>query len=143
MSNTDFDTGLHPEEAISYLEKALLEHQSSSRPLYAITGTGHHSKGGRVKVTKAVRIFLDEWHYAYREFSVPGDKNSHGGILGIVPNSYDRSVSGRDGGVINGLARNSDSIDGVGGNGNTQGQYGVIGQGKVRVLKREEVKGTS
>jgi DNA-nicking Smr family endonuclease len=64
--------GLHPEEAVEYLEKVLLEQQNSSRPVYAITGTGHHSKNGKDKVGKAIRAFLDEWRYGYREFSVPG-----------------------------------------------------------------------
>lgn len=82
--------GLHPEEAVEYLEHALIEHQSSSRPVYAITGTGHHSKNGKDKVGKAIRIFLSEWKYAYREFSVAGD--SLGGILGVDPKSFDRSM---------------------------------------------------
>lgn len=82
--------GLHPEEAVEYLEHALVEHQNSSRPVYAITGTGHHSKNGKDKVGKAIRSFLSEWQYAYREFSVPGDKS--GGILGVDPKSFDRSM---------------------------------------------------
>ena len=72
--------GLHPEEAVEYLEQALIEHQNSSRPVYAITGTGHHSKNGKDKVGKAIRNWLSEWKYAYREFSVAGD--NLGGILG-------------------------------------------------------------
>ncbi|OCK83838.1 hypothetical protein K432DRAFT_162130 [Lepidopterella palustris CBS 459.81] len=87
--------GLHPDEAVSYLEGILLKHQSSSRPVYAITGTGHHSKNGKDKVGKAIRGFLNEWRYAFREFSVPGDRNNVGGILGIDPSSYDRSVGDR------------------------------------------------
>ncbi|CRJ87568.1 hypothetical protein BN1708_017008, partial [Verticillium longisporum] len=39
--------GLHPEEAVEYLER--------------ITGTGHHSKSGKDKVGKAIRNFLNEW----------------------------------------------------------------------------------
>lgn len=65
--------GLHPEEAVECLEHALIEHQNSSRPIYAITGTGHHSKNGKDKVGKAIRGFLSEWKYAFRELSVPGD----------------------------------------------------------------------
>ena len=83
--------GLHPEEAVEYLERALLEHQKSSRPVYAITGTGHHSKNGKDKVGKAIRTFLGEWKYAYREFSVAGD--SMGGILGINPQSFEKSTA--------------------------------------------------
>ena len=80
---------------MSYLEGILLKHQSFSRPVYAITGTGHHSKNGKDKVGKAIRSFLNEWRYAFREFSVPGDRNNVGGILGIDPSSYDRSVGER------------------------------------------------
>lgn len=83
--------GLHPEEAVEYLEKALLENRSSNRPVYAITGTGHHSKGGKDKVGKAIRNFLNEWKYAFREFGMAGD--SVGGILGIDPSSYGKSTT--------------------------------------------------
>jgi hypothetical protein len=84
--------GLHPDESVSYLEGILIKHSCSSRPVYAITGTGHHSKNGKDKVGKA---FLNEWRYAFREFSVPGDRNNVGGILGIDPSSYDKSVAER------------------------------------------------
>ena len=84
--------GLHPEEAVEYLERVLLEQQSSSRPVYAITGTGHHSKNGKDKVGKAVRQWLAEWKYAFREFSVPGDRGNMGGILGVDARSFDRSM---------------------------------------------------
>ncbi|KAI4247737.1 MAG: hypothetical protein L6R40_001323 [Gallowayella cf. fulva] len=82
--------GLHPEEAVEYLEQVLLEHQKSSQPVYAITGTGHHSKSGKDKVGKAVRGWLSEWKYASAEFSVPGD--NLGGILGIDPSSFDKRL---------------------------------------------------
>ncbi|KAI9679930.1 MAG: hypothetical protein M1817_004945 [Caeruleum heppii] len=84
--------GLHPEEAVEYLEHILVEHHASQRPVYAITGTGHHSKNGKDKVGKAIRNHLNEWRYAYREFSVPGDRNNVGGILGIDPRSYDKTI---------------------------------------------------
>ncbi|KAH0544501.1 hypothetical protein FGG08_001399 [Glutinoglossum americanum] len=84
--------GLHPEEAVEYLERVLLEQQASTRPVYAITGTGHHSKNGKDKVGKAIRGFLNDWRYAYREFSVPGDRNNIGGILGVDPRSYDKNL---------------------------------------------------
>ncbi|CAK4031858.1 Polyadenylate-binding -interacting 7 [Lecanosticta acicola] len=96
--------GLHPEEAVQYLSDCLREQKTSSRPVYAICGTGHHSKNGKDKVGKAIRQFLNEWRYAFREFSVPGDRNNVGGILGINPASFDRkvtsvSVGGSDSGV--------------------------------------------
>lgn len=84
--------GLHPEEAVQYLGDCLKEQKSSSRPIYAICGTGHHSKNGKDKVGKAIRQFLNEWRYAFREFSVPGDRNNVGGILGIDPTSFDREA---------------------------------------------------
>ena len=84
--------GLHPEEAVEYLERVLTEQQLSSRPIYAITGTGHHSKNGKDKVGKAVRNWLNEWKYAWKEFSVQGDNIGVGGILGIDPKSFDKSV---------------------------------------------------
>ena len=82
--------GLHPEEAVEYLEKALVENQHSSHPVYAITGTGHHSKGGKDKIGKAIRTFLAEWKYVFREFGMAGD--SIGGILGIDPKSFDKAL---------------------------------------------------
>ncbi|PWW78771.1 hypothetical protein C7212DRAFT_273090 [Tuber magnatum] len=84
--------GLLPEEACKYLEDILVEHQTSTRPLYAIVGTGHHSKNNKDKIGKAVRAFLDEWKYAYRDFSASGDRNAQGGILGIDPSSFDKSL---------------------------------------------------
>lgn len=90
--------GLHTEEAIEYLERVLLENEHDGRPVYAITGTGHHSKNGKDKVGKAVRNFLNEWRYAFREFSVPGDRNNMGGILGIDATSYDKSLLKQAGG---------------------------------------------
>ena len=85
--------GLHPDEAIEYLERVLLEQQSSPRPVYAITGTGHHSKNGKDKVGKAVRQWLAEWKYAFREFSVPVDKGNVGGILGVDARVFDRGLA--------------------------------------------------
>ncbi|KAF2001156.1 hypothetical protein P154DRAFT_521885 [Amniculicola lignicola CBS 123094] len=116
--------GLHPDEAVSYLEGILMKHNSSSRPIYAITGTGHHSKNGKDKVGKAIRSFLNEWRYAFREFSVPGDRNNVGGILGIDPSSYDKSVAER-------------AKDGEGSSSGEQ--EGVRKDTKVRIMKRDEV----
>ena len=112
---------------MSYLEEVLLEQRSSSRPLYAITGTGHHSKSGRVKVTKAVRAFLDEWRYVFKEFSVPGDKNNYGGILGIDPNSWDRNVELHRSDAKKARGNSNDDNDILGRSG--------LGHGKVRVVK--------
>lgn len=72
---------------------------------------------------KAIRGFLNEWRYAFREFSVPGDRNNVGGILGIDPSSYDKSVAERpkEGGLGVGMEEEGGK------------------EGRVRVLKREEV----
>lgn len=83
--------GLHPAESIAYLESAIKNQKSRSAIsrdeganfLYAIVGTGHHSKGGRDKVGKAIRSYLNDSRYTFKEFSVPGDRGGSGGILGI------------------------------------------------------------
>lgn len=124
--------GLHPEEAVEYLERVLLEHSSSIRPVYAITGTGHHSKNGKDKVGKAIRNFLNEWRYAYREFSVPGDRNNVGGILGVDARSWDRSLT-REG------QSNEATESATGGTVEEDilAQGHEIGDGKVRLLVRD------
>ncbi|KAI0395820.1 hypothetical protein F5Y17DRAFT_456686 [Xylariaceae sp. FL0594] len=125
--------GLHPEEAVEYLEKVLLDNSKESRPVYAITGTGHHSKNGKDKVGKAVRSFLNDWRYAYREFSVPGDRNSMGGILGIDARSWDKSLAKDDGREAAGTRGGVDILS----------QGVEIGDGKVRLLVRDPPKGPS
>ena len=82
--------GLHPAEAVSYFDAAMKNqrsgsslHRETSNILYAIVGTGHHSKGGRDKVAKAIRGYLNDCRYVFREFSVPGDRGGSGGILGV------------------------------------------------------------
>ncbi|KAL2694123.1 hypothetical protein Neosp_000693 [[Neocosmospora] mangrovei] len=124
--------GLHPEEAVEYLEKVLMENGRESRPIYAITGSGHHSKNGKDKVGRAIRNFLNEWRYAYREFSVPGDRNNMGGILGIDARSWDKSLS-KDG---DGSDDKEEEVD-------ILSQGVEIGDGKVRLLVRDPPKGPS
>lgn len=127
--------GLHPEEAVEYLEKLLMENSKESKPIYAITGSGHHSKNGKDKVGKAIRHFLNEWRYAYREFSVPGDRNNMGGILGIDARSWDKSLAKEDSGERGDGTKGTveDLLD----------QAVEIGDGKVRLLVREPPKGPS
>ncbi|KKA29764.1 hypothetical protein TD95_004763 [Thielaviopsis punctulata] len=121
--------GLHADEAVSYLENILLENSSESRPVYAITGTGHHSKNGKDKVGKAVRAFLNEWRYVFREFSVPGDRNNMGGILGIDARSWDKTLSREDStSQTNGDKSKVDILS----------QGIEIGDGKVRMLVRPD-----
>ena len=91
--------GLHPEEAVAYLAACLKEQKAGSRPVYAICGTGHHSKNGKDKVGRAVRGWLNEGKFAFREFGVPGDRGNVGGILGIDPSSFERSRGGAPGGM--------------------------------------------
>lgn len=119
--------GLHPEEAVEYLERVLLDNSKESRPVYAITGTGHHSKNGKDKVGKAIRTFLNEWRYAYREFSVPGDRNNVGGILGIDARSYDKTLS-----------RESNGADGIKDEVDILSQGHEIGGGKIKLLVRNQ-----
>lgn len=120
--------GLHPDEAVAELAAVLAEHARSRPPryVYAITGTGHHSRGGRDKVGKGVRVWLAERRYAFREFSVPGDRANVGGILGIDPTSGEgmEVAGGGGGGEEGGLVEKG------------------IGEGstKVRILKREDVE---
>jgi hypothetical protein len=123
--------GLHPEEAVDYLEKMLMDNSKETRPVYAITGTGHHSKNGKDKVGRAIRNFLNEWRYAYREFSVPGDRNNMGGILGIDARSWDKSLT-REGAA----AVEKEEVD-------ILSQGVEIGDGKVRLLVRDPPKGPS
>lgn len=108
--------GLHPEEAVGYLEQVLIEQQLCGRPVYAITGTGHHSKNGKDKVGKAIRGWLNEWKYAFREFSVAGD--TVGGVLGVDPKSFDKNM-----------------LDEKGATGESSGGVaGAVG-GKIKVVK--------
>jgi hypothetical protein len=141
--------GLHPEEAVEYLERVLSEHDGSVRPIYAITGTGHHSKNGKDKVGKAIRNHLNEWRYAYREFSVPGDRNNVGGILGIDARSWDKSMP-REGfaraeekqkvmGMEEKKEREQENVKQKPEDLLAQGHE--IGDGKVRMLVRDPPKG--
>jgi len=91
--------------------------------VYAITGTGHHSKNGKDKIGKAIRTFLAEWRYAFREFSVPGDRSNMGGIVGIDPTSRDKS-----------LEKDRE------GQGGPIGSEVKIGEStKIRILKKEDI----
>jgi hypothetical protein len=121
---------LHADEAVDYLDKALRKHEGARRPVYAITGTGHHSKNGKDKIGKAIRAFLSEWRYAFREFSVPGDRGNMGGIIGIDPSSWDRALE-RD--RTKELARFKGGVQPPTGPG--QGQSGST---KVVILKKED-----
>ena len=112
--------GLHPEEATEYLENALLEQQSSSKPVYVVVGTGHHSKGGKDKVGKAVRTWLDSWRYAWREFSAGGDKDGLGGIIGVDPRTFDKASTENEKREVKDEA------------------MGEVGTGKIRILKKED-----
>ena len=122
--------GLHPEEAIEYLEKILLKHaREGRRVVYAITGTGHHSKNGKDKIGKAVKAWLNEWKYLFREFSVPGERGGYvGGILGIDPTSYDKS-----------LAKSLEEDV----NGKAEADAPVLTMGKIQLLKREDLESKS
>lgn len=119
--------GLHPEEAIEYLENILLTQSKRGRRIvYAITGTGHHSKNGKDKVGKGVRNWLNEWGYTFREFSVPGERGGYiGGVLGIDITSHRRQP----------ISLESDSREGET---SPPAVVATIGA-KIQVLKRDEV----
>lgn len=114
--------GLHPEEAIEYLEDILKTHEKRGRRvIYAITGTGHHSKNGKDKVGKGVRNWLNEWGYTFREFSVPGERGGYiGGVLGIDITSHHMQPQPLS------EVKESDSMT-------------TSISGKISLLKREEV----
>ncbi len=135
--------GLHPEEAVDYLENVLVSHsqrgggrggEGRSRIVYAITGTGHHSKNGKDKVGKAVRNWLNELGYTFREFSVPGERGGYvGGVLGIESMSGGRrSTASATGGDEGGGGKDEGNSGGGG------GPVAMVG-GKIQVLKREEI----
>ena len=125
--------GLHPAEAISYLSSALGKqssqnalHRDASHYLYAIVGTGHHSKNGRDKVGKAIRLYLSQCRYKFREFSVPGDRLGNGGILGID--------------ISSGTSSAPKEFDDT----SAKIEHGSPMQhGKIRILKAGDVKGIS
>ncbi|EXJ54441.1 hypothetical protein A1O7_09780 [Cladophialophora yegresii CBS 114405] len=121
--------GLHPEEAIEYLENILLSHSNTGRRIiYAITGTGHHSKNGKDKVGKGVRNWLNEWGYTFREFSVPGERGGYiGGVLGIDITSYRRQPVSAD-----------ERTEGEENTSPTPAVATPVGT-KIQVLKRDEV----
>jgi DNA-nicking Smr family endonuclease len=128
-----FSPGLHAEEAIDYLNKALRTHEKASpmRPVYAITGSGHHSRGGKDKIGKAVKAFLNEWHYVFREFSGPGDRNGMGGVIGIDPTSREHRS----------LERAADSGENLqGGSSGSSGEsQPLAGQSTKLVILKKEV----
>ncbi|ODH12823.1 hypothetical protein ACO22_07877 [Paracoccidioides brasiliensis] len=131
--------GLHPGEAIEYLESVLVEHAKlGRRVLYTITGTGHQSKNGKDKVGKAVKAWLSEWGYVFREFSVPGERGGHiGGVLGIDLTSYDRSVLSAK---SNGEGPSGDGKSPAGDEGATTADSSappVLTMGKIQLLKRD------
>ncbi|KIW93127.1 uncharacterized protein Z519_05732 [Cladophialophora bantiana CBS 173.52] len=123
--------GLHPEEAIEYLENILLTHSKRGRRIiYAITGTGHHSKNGKDKVGKGVRNWLNEWGYTFREFSVPGERGGYiGGVLGIDITSHRRQPLSAEG-KADGPEEETSPTPAI---------ATAVGSGKIQVLKREEV----
>ena len=148
--------GLHPEEAVDYLDSVLHSHSANvsaergigagiggrrgkSKIVYAITGTGHHSKNGKDKVGKAVRGWLAEGSFTYREFSVPGERGGYvGGILGVESTSGGKGLRNGNG---NGDGESEGGKDDAGGSGGGNGSGMPVPPvgGKIQVLKREDV----
>ncbi|KAI1992110.1 hypothetical protein LOZ54_001868 [Ophidiomyces ophidiicola] len=131
--------GFHPGEAIEHLENTLKENAKVNRKLlYAITGTGHHSKNGKDKIGKAVKNWLTDWQYVFCEFNVPSERGGYiGGVLGIDPTSSDRSkrLSKMNGKDLNedkkALQDVKDSLD-------AGCSTMAPKMGKIQLLKREE-----
>ena len=79
--------GLLIEEALEVLQKRLEELSAaqgarrSSSSLTVVTGSGKNSRRGKAKLMPAVRSFLMENHYSFREKSVGAD--SRGGTFVI------------------------------------------------------------
>lgn len=76
---------------------------------------------------------MNEWRYSYREFSVPGDRNNMGGILGVDARSWDKSLGKEAGGGAGEEDKTADLLS----------QGVEIGDGKVRLLVRDAPKGPS
>lgn len=74
--------GLHGNEAIHILQNVLEKAELKRDIVYAIVGTGHHSKQGRDKLGSTVKAWLGDNGYTFREFSFDGTE--YGGIIGIV-----------------------------------------------------------
>lgn len=82
---------------------------------------------------KAIRTFLSDWKYAFREFSVAGSGEAAnvGGILGVDPKSFDRSLEGGGGGGGGGGGEGEGD-----GDSNSKGELGSGGGGgKIKVVK--------
>lgn len=78
---------------------------------------------------KAIRTFLSDWKYAFREFSVAGSGEAAnvGGILGVDPKSFDRSLEGGGGGEGEGDGDSNSKGEATVGSGG--------GGGKIKVVK--------
>ena len=85
-----------------------------------------------------MRAFLNQWRYAFREFSVPGDRNNVGGILGIDPTSFDKE--GKAGKGAGGSADGEAEASGeASGDGEADGSGNGNGSSKVRILREEDI----
>ena len=164
--------GLHPEEAVEYLESVMTECAEETRPIYVITGTsgptgggGKGSGGGKDKVGKAVRNWLNEWRFAWREFALPGDGRSTnssgagagaGSILGVDARSWERGLSVDGGGFkrrekdaegngeVNHKEKDKDKDKEEGSQVQDLLAQGVeIGEGKVKLLVRDTSSSSS
>ncbi|ODV91309.1 hypothetical protein CANCADRAFT_31987 [Tortispora caseinolytica NRRL Y-17796] len=84
--------GLHVNEALIYLEELLTQaeedKEAERKPIYVITGSGHHSKNQRDKLGTAVKGWLDDWNYNWQEFGLHDTSNSYGGVIGVDPWSH-------------------------------------------------------
>ncbi|KAI9103249.1 hypothetical protein DFS34DRAFT_576563 [Phlyctochytrium arcticum] len=74
--------GLHPNEAVDMLETTLrqLRQERFNGQLVVVTGTGHHSQGQRARIYPAVKNFLREKNFSFKEGSMV---DGRGGMFSI------------------------------------------------------------
>ncbi|KAK2747327.1 hypothetical protein FQN57_002225 [Myotisia sp. PD_48] len=148
--------GLVPTEAIAYLENILKENiRFDHHILYTITGSGHHSKNGKDKVGRAVKSWLTENSYTFRDFTVPGERAGFVAfVIGIdsatLSDSKNMSSSSNaNNGQTHTEAMNNKTIDDKRTDDDTENNPSlpkpstlssgpVLEMGKIQLLKRED-----
>jgi DNA-nicking Smr family endonuclease len=75
--------GLHPEEAIHFMEREVqdLKRKKWSGSVFIITGTGNHSRGGKAKVLPEIRQYLQSSRLKYREGTM---SDGRGGVFYVT-----------------------------------------------------------
>lgn len=133
--------GLHPDEALEYIEPILWRQEClGRRVIYIITGTSY-TKNSKDKVAKAVKIWLNTWEYVFREFSLDGTNPCYSAVcvLGVDPTSYRKESKGNGPGPAAAMA--SETVASTTGSSNyAAGPTVNMPTGKVQLLKRDTDK---